>query len=372
MRIPILDGHNDSLRHLYPYTQQRVEDFFARHTRGHVDLPRARDGGLSGGFFAVFIPAEPSNPPSADAEIIITPTGYEAPLPSADAEIIITPTGYEVPLAAPLNPSYAQSAAIAMTAGVFRLETAAQGQLKVVCTSAELTRCLKDDVIAVILHFEGAEAIDPQLDALDVFYRAGLRSLGLVWSRPNIFGHGVPFRFPHTPDTGPGLTDAGRALVRACNHLGIMLDISHLNERGFWDLAALTTAPIVATHSAVHTICPVSRNLTDKQLDAIRESDGMVGVNFEVSALRSDGYDEPNTSLDVLVRHIDYLVERLGIDRVGFGSDFDGATMPQELGDVAGLPKLIARLQQHGYDEPALRKLAYENWLRVLKRTWRE
>jgi membrane dipeptidase len=94
-------------------------------------------------------------------------------------------------------------------------------------------------------------------------------------------------------------------------------------------------------------------------------------VNFEVSALRPDGYDEPNTPLTVLVRHIDYLVERLGSDRVGFGSDFDGATMPQELGDVAGLPKLIAQLQQHGYDEPLLRKLAYENWLRVLQRTWR-
>jgi membrane dipeptidase len=223
----------------------------------------------------------------------------------------------------------------------------------------------------MILHFEGAEAIDPQLDALEVFYQAGLRSLGIVWSRPNHFGHGVPFRYPAGPDTGPGLTDAGRALVRACNRLGILLDVSHLNEQGFWDLAAITEAPIVATHSAVHAICPAARNLTDKQLDAIRESDGMVGVNFEVSVLRPDGYDEPDTPLTALVRHIDYLVERLGIDRVGFGSDFDGATMPAELGDVAGLPGLVALLEQRGYDTPALRKLCYENWLRVLRRTWR-
>jgi len=161
------------------------------------------------------------------------------------------------------------------------------------------------------------------------------------------------------------------ALVRACNTLGILLDVSHLNEQGFWDLAALTQAPIVATHSAVHAICPTTRNLTDKQLDAIRDSDGMVGVNFEVSALRPDGYDEPDTPLTVLVRHIDYLVERLGIDRVGFGSDFDGATMPHELSDAAGLPTLLVELQQHGYDTQSLRKLCYENWLRVLQRTWK-
>ena len=192
-----------------------------------------------------------------------------------------------------------------------------------------------------------------------------------MWSRPNVFGCGVPFRFPHSPDTGPGLTAEGRALVRTCNQLGILVDVSHLNEQGFWDLAAITTAPIVATHSCVHALCPVTRNLTDRQLDAIRESDGIVGLNFGVSFLREDGANNPDTPLSVVVRHIDYLVERLGIDRVGFGSDFDGATISLELGDAAGLPKLIAQLRQAGYDEAALRKLAYENWLRVLELTWR-
>lgn len=353
MHLPIIDGHNDSLHRLAPYTLEQVRAFFTQHTVGHIDLPRARAGGLGGGFFAVFIPSQPSGT-----------------LP-APMDVIITPNGYEVPLAAPLDLAAAQQATMAMTAGLFRLEAASEGQIKVVRTVAELTTCLDTGVLATILHFEGAEAIDPDLHALEVFYHAGLRSLGVVWSRPNAFGHGVPFRFPHLPDTGPGLTDAGRALVRACNQLGIILDVSHLNERGFWDLAAITDAPIVATHSAVYALCPVTRNLTDKQLDAIRDSNGIVGVNFEVSALRADSYDEPNTSLDVLVRHIDYLVDRIGIDRVGFGSDFDGATMPQELGDVAGLPKVLARLRQHGYDEAALRKLAYENWLCILRQTWR-
>lgn len=353
MNFPILDGHNDSLRHLHPFTSEKVSDFFTRHTQGHVDFPRAQIGGWGGGFFALYIPANPATtkPP--------------------DMKPVLTPSDDEVSPAAPLDPIYALQATIAMLAGVFRLEAVAQGQLKVVRNLMDLTTCIQNGVLAMIVHFEGADAIDPELNALEVFYKAGLRSLGLVWSRPNIFGHGVPFFFPHTPDTGPGLTDLGRVLVRECNRLGIMLDVSHLNEQGFWDLAALSDAPIVATHSAVHTICPSARNLTDKQLGAIRESDGMVGVNFEVSTLRPDGSNEPNTPLELIVRHIDYLVERLGIDRVGFGSDFDGGTMPKDLGDVAGLPKVIAQLQQHGYDEAELRKLAYENWLRVLQRTWR-
>ena len=97
--------------------------------------------------------------------------------------------------------------------------------------------------MAAILHIEGAEAIDAELKALDVLHKAGLQSLGIVWSRDNVFGHGVPFRFPSPPDTGPGLTEAGKALVRRCNELKIMLDVSHLNEKGFWDVARHSTAP---------------------------------------------------------------------------------------------------------------------------------
>jgi membrane dipeptidase len=254
---------------------------------------------------------------------------------------------------------------------LFRLEDRSEGRVKVVRSVGELSDCLQNGVVAAILHFEGAEPIDPNLDALEVFYRAGLRSLGIVWSRPNAFAEGVPFKFPHSPDTGPGLTEAGRRLVRECNRLGIMIDLSHLNERGFWDVARLSTAPLVATHSNAHALCPSTRNLTDRQLDAIKESGGMVGVNFGVGFLREDGGRDPRTLLEVLVRHIDYLVERMGIEHVGFGSDFDGATMPYDLSDVACLPNLISTLRAHGYDEPALHKLAYQNWLRVLGRTWR-
>lgn len=343
----VFDGHNDSLHLLHPFGSDDVRRFLDGIPDGAIDLPKARRGNFGGGFFAVFASS---------------PGGME---------VVITDGGYEVPIAEALDPAAALSTTLAMMAGLFRLERESAGQIRVVRTVADLTAARHDGAIAAILHIEGAEAIGPDLDALEVFHQAGLRSLGIVWSRPNIFGFGVPFRYPASPDTGPGLTEAGRELVRACNRLGVLVDISHLNERGFRDVASTTDAPIVATHSAVHAICPLTRNLTDWQIDAIGDSGGIVGVNFEVSATRPDGYDERDTPLAVIVDHIDYLVERIGIDHVGFGSDFDGATMPTALGDVAGLPNLIATLRERGYTEPEIVQLAHGNWERVLAATWK-
>jgi hypothetical protein len=133
----------------------------------------------------------------------------------------------------------------------------------------------------------------------------------------------------------------------------------------------ISDAPLVATHSNAHALCPASRNLTDRQLDAIRDSGGVVGVNFAVGFLREDGHNDASTPITEIVRHIDYLVERMGIDHVAFGSDFDGATIPDELGGAAGLPKLIGALRDAGYDDAAIAKLTHENWLRVLRETWR-
>ncbi len=350
--FPVFDGHNDVLLNLYLPERGHGRSFFEESEQGHIDLPRARRGGFGGGFFAIFVP-----PPPAERQ-------------PWQATFTRTDTGYEMLLAPPIDPTYAQQTAISVMALLFRLEEEARGQLKVVRTAQEIETCLHDGVLAAILHFEGAEAIDTDLDALEVFYRAGLRSLGIVWSRPNIFGHGVPFKYPHTPDTGPGLTDAGKRLVTACNRLGIMIDLSHLNEQGFWDVAALSEKPLVATHSNVHAISHTTRNLTDKQLDAIKESNGMVGLNFGVTDLREDGDHNSETPLTVMIRHIDYLVERIGIDHVGFGSDFDGTTISDAIKDVSGLPNFITALRDHGFDDSALRKLTHENWIRVLRETW--
>lgn len=340
--LPIFDGHNDTLLRLHEAGPDDGDSFFTGG-KGHIDLERAKQGGLAGGFFAVFVPPDPSVP-------------YKRP------------RGELPPV---LDQAYAQRYATAMAARLFRIERESQGQVKIVRSAAELSEGLADGTFTAILHYEGADPIDTNLYQLELLYQAGLRSLGIVWSRSNAFGHGVPFRFPSSPDTGPGLTDAGRDLVRACNQLGIMLDLSHLNEAGFWDVARLSDAPLVATHSNVHALSATSRNLTDKQLDAIKESDGMVGLNFAVGFLRADGKHDADTPLETMVNHIDYLVERLGVERVGFGSDFDGATIPAAIGDAAGLPVLIEAMRASGYDDDALRKLTHENWARVLRKTWK-
>jgi membrane dipeptidase len=349
---PVFDGHNDTLLNLLLHERGQGRDFFEKSELGHIDLPRAREGCFGGGFFACFAPPDPK-------------TGW-----NEESALKITAGGYDVAASPPVDPAYARDLADRMTGMLFDLEAASGGRLKVVRTAAEIEGCLGDGTLAAILHFEGAENLGPDPGALEDLYDAGLRSLGLVWSRPNAYASGVPFRFPSSPDTGPGLTDAGRELVRECNGLGVLVDLSHLNERGFWDVAAISEAPLVATHSNAHALCPSSRNLTDRQLDAIKDSDGMVGVNLAVGFLREDGRDDANTPIEAVARHVDHLVERVGIGRVGLGSDFDGAQIPEPIGDVSGLPKLVDYLAANGYDGPSLRKLAQGNWLGVLRRTW--
>ncbi len=345
--LPIIDGHNDALLAL-ARDPERPDSLLERSARGHLDLPRAAEGGFAGGFFAMFTPSgRATGPRRRDGA-----GSYELPFPPTPSR------------------GRAQRFTGALAARLFRDQRASGGRLEVVRRVAELETCLERGALAVIFHIEGAEAIDPGLDALEVLYQTGLRSLGLVWSRPNAFGHGVPFKFPSSPDTGPGLTDAGKALVRACNELGVLIDLSHLNQQGFWDTARLSSAPLVATHSNAHALCPSARNLTDEQLGAIRELGGMVGLNFAVSMLRSDGRPDPETPLEVMVRHFDHLIERLGEDQVGFGSDFDGTIVPKAIGDATGLPHLIETLRRAGYDQPLLEKLAFRNWLRVLARSW--
>jgi membrane dipeptidase len=181
----------------------------------------------------------------------------------------------------------------------------------------------------------------------------------------------VPFRFPGSPDTGPGLTDAGRALVRACNERGVLVDCSHLNRRGFLDVAELSEAPLVATHSNAWALCPATRNLDDEQLDLVAASGGVVGVNFAVAFLRADGLNDPDTPVEEVCRHVEHLAARMGVDHVAFGSDFEGATVPSALAGVHGFDDVLAALRVRGWDEPSLAKLAHGNWLRVLRATWR-
>jgi membrane dipeptidase len=320
----VIDGHNDLV---------------LRSWRGeptlHMDLDAAREAGFAGGFFALYVPSP--HPPDPK----------------------------EIPYALPLAAAIPQEEAARIADELY--ETLCELPVR----RATSVEDFGEGEIAAIVHLEGADPLEPDLSDLERWYERGLRSVGLVWSRPNAFAEGVPFEFPGSPDTGPGLTDAGKALVSACNRLGIVVDLSHLNEAGFWDVARLSDAPLVATHSNAHALCASTRNLTDAQLDAVRDSGGLVGVNFAVTFLREDGGEIRDTPLGEIVRHVDYLTERMGIDHVAFGSDFDGAVVPDELDGVAGFPKLEGALRDAGYDQEAVDKVTHANWLRVLDETWR-
>ncbi|GGA99188.1 dipeptidase [Brucella endophytica] len=337
--LPVFDGHNDVLLRLRRGSGAPVASFMEGETAGHIDLPRARKGGLAGGLCAIYVPS-PSMQMDANGDFS-TPAQPDA-----------------------LNET------LAMARILFEIEAQSGGAVKVCRTAEDIRHSIEAGRFAAVLHIEGAEAIGADLDALYILHQAGLRTLGPVWSRPNVFAYGVPFRFPSSPDIGGGLSEAGKDLIRACNELGIMIDLSHMNEQGFWDIARLSKAPLVASHSNAHALCPHSRNLTDRQLDAIRDTGGLVGINFGVLFLRDDGVKNPDTSLDLLVRHIAYVAERIGIDHVALGSDFDGTTVPQALGNAAGLPKLIDALRAHGFNEQEIAKIAHENWISLLERSW--
>jgi membrane dipeptidase len=355
-RVPVFDGHNDALLRLHRRAGADAAVAFLRGEHsGQLDLPKARQGGFAGGLFAIFVP---SSERKQDADK--NGTGGEKPSPDFGSD----------PAPPAVDAVKAQRTVFALMSLLFRIERESNGRVRVCRNSGDIQACLNEDRLAAILHIEGAEAIDENFELLDVLHEAGLRSLGPVWSRPNAFGHGVPFRCPSSPDTGPGLTDLGKALIRACNRLRILIDLSHLNERGFWDVAAISDAPLVATHSNAHALSPHSRNLTDRQLAAVGKSKGLVGVNFAVTFLRPDGRRTKDTPLQQIIAHIEYMLEHVGEDGVGFGSDFDGAQMPAELGDASGLPKLVQALRNRGFGEPLIEKLCFRNWLRVLRQTW--
>jgi membrane dipeptidase len=343
----IFDGHNDVLLKLYREGGVGGAAAFITGLSGAMDVPSAQVGGFCGGFFAVYVPS---------------PTDLAAKYDE------MSKPEYQLALPDPIGWAEAVPVVMAQAAILFELERL--GALKICRSVADIRAALASGIMAAIFHIEGAEGIDADLHTLDVLYAAGLRSIGPVWSRSTIWGEGVPFRFPSSPDTGGGLTEAGMRLVKRCNTLGIMLDLSHLNEAGFWDVVRHSNAPLVATHSNAHAICTHSRNLTDAQLAAIRDSDGMVGLNFAVAFLRDDGMMRADVPLLQMLRHLDYLIDHVGEDRVGLGSDYDGAVVPKDVTRISDLPNLRQAMEQHGYGPALIAKICHENWLRVLEKTW--
>ncbi len=340
--LSVFDGHNDAL------TRSDHAGIASGRPGGHLDLPRMREAGVRAAVFAVFTPSDAEN--------------WE-PLPRKDGVI-----EFELAQAVPHTVAAEHAAKVAGRLAALERE----GHVAIARRPSDLDAAARDGgPPAAVLHLEGAEAIDPGLEALDHWYAAGLRSLGPVWSRPNDFAYGVPFISPSSPDTGPGLSSVGQALIRRCAELGILVDLSHLNEAGFWDVANADVGPLVASHSAAHTLCPASRNLTDGQLDAIAASGGLVGIVFACQFLRPDFAEDVDTPLSLIVEHAKYVADRIGPAHVALGSDFDGATIPAELGDVSGVPRLLDAMRSAGFEPAELEAIAWGNWRRVLETWWR-
>lgn len=346
--IPVFDGHNDFLQRMVDAGKGRDSLWLTGDGTGHMDLPRLKAGGMMGGFFAIWTPS-PEGPNDAAAVALMENPPYAMDLP------------VEVPSPEALPHALAQAANL--------LAMERTGTLKICRTASDIQAAKQADQIAAIMHIEGAEPI-ADLDGLHLWHAMGLRSLGPVWSRPTRYGHGVPFAFPSSPDTGPGLTEVGKDLVRECNKLRIMLDLSHLNQAGVNDIARLSDAPLVASHSCAHAVSASSRNLTDRQLQQIADSQGLVGLNYASGFLRPDGKRLAFAGFEIMLRHLDHLLAFLGEDGVALGSDFDGALMPQDLSDASMLQNLINAMLAHGYGQELVEKIAWRNWVGVLQRTW--
>ena len=337
----VFDGHNDALSRMWCANGDPVADFSGN--AGHVNANACRAGGMAGGFFAIYSPSTRATFDFTDFD----------------------PAVFDVPLPAMMDERFALSAAVGQAGIARKLHDA--GLIEIVTDVEALGRSFVSDPVACILHLEGADCIGPDLLALDALYALGLRSLGIVWSRPTIFGDGVPFVFGRDGDTGPGLTDDGRRLVKRCRELGIIVDTSHLTMKGFWDVAE-AGVPLVATHSNAIEVCNTTRNLTDDQIRAIGDTGGIAGLNFGTIFLDPAAWKTGKCSIDACIRNLAHMIEIAGEDHVAIGSDFDGAPMPDGLGSAAELQNLVAAMVAAGFGDALIDKITHENWLAFLSR----
>jgi membrane dipeptidase len=347
-----IDSHID--------TAQRVlidqADLTQRSTVGHVDLPRLREGGVNAPFFALWVP-----------------TYYKG--------------------------SEAVRRTLDLRDAMQGLFDAHPDQIALALTASDVERIVKSGKIAAILTIEGGHQIDNNLAVLRTYYRLGIRSMTLTHFRNTDWADSSTDQPAHN-----GLTDFGKDVVREMNRLGMLVDISHVSDKTFYDVLAVTTKPVIATHSSCRAISDVPRNMTDDMIRALAKNGGVMGINFGEgflnpkdaellkAAVANISYHEPsltgqaldayaaeefhrdmtakvsNASIDDAVAHIEHVVEIAGIDHVGIGSDFDGiSAVPKGLEDISKMPALQAALRRKGYNDEQIRKVFGGNALRVMR-----
>ncbi len=318
MDIKVIDGHIDTLLAL----KKQERKFSQRSDKGHCDIHRMKEGNVSAALFAIW--------PGMTKKNLIN--GMDA---------------------------------------WFKLLNNPENQLYQIKCIEDFSKAEDSKKVGAVLHFEGAGGIDKKFALLRLGYQLGLRTMGLSWSNVNKFATGALF---DQEQEDRGLTELGKELLRTGQKMGITVDVSHLNDPSFWDAIETANKPLIATHSNCRSICNVPRNLTDKQIVAIYEKHGTIGLNLSVGFLSED-HRKTRTPvelpLELLKSHIDHIVNLTDINTVAIGTDFDGTTVPSNFSACNELPMFFNYLSENGYSEQDLKKLGSENLLRVFKETWR-
>lgn len=273
---------------------------------------------------------------------------------------------------------------------------------------ADLKLAVKEKKFGAMMGVEGGHMIEDDIQNLDKLFERGVRYMTLTWNNSTSWATSAADEVKDTiPVEKRGLTAFGKQIVQRMNQLGMIVDVSHVGERTFWDAIATTTKPVIASHSCVHAICPVSRNLKDDQLKAIAKNKGVVHLNF-YSGFLDSGFNARNNAflqahrqerdslrkinpepyfasqvlfekypdevkdlrppLSLLLDHLDYIVQLIGVNHVGLGSDFDGiSSSPQQLDDVTGLPLITQALLERGYKKKEIKKILGGNFIRVFE-----
>ncbi len=306
----VVDLHSDILQEV----ASGARDVGARSTVGHIDLPRLREGGVDVQVFAAFI--HPREAHRGFARAIELIDGFDRMI-AAHGRVIGRAT-----------------------------------------TVQEIDALLRSGRIAGVLSIENGDALSAEVANVDALYRRGVRIMGLTWNPSNALADGA---LEHRHN---GLTALGRAVVKRMQELGIVVDVSHLSEKSFWDVLAASRGPLMATHSDAAAIVPHPRNLTDAQLRAMAARGGVVGVNFYPA--HSGG-----ASIEYVLRQIDHMVKIMGVDHVGLGSDFDGFTgRVRGLEDASKFANLTVGLVARGYTPEHIKKILGGNALRLFRQVW--
>lgn len=220
----------------------------------------------------------------------------------------------------------------------------------------------KQGKLSAIVSLEGGEALEGEISALRMYHRLGVRLMTLTWNHRNALADGVAER-----DTGGGLTTFGKAVVKEMERLGMLVDVSHLTDAGFYDVAKMAEQPFVASHSNARALCPHPRNLTDEQLKIIGEMDGFVGLNFYPPFVA----EKDAVTQDDLLRQLTHMLDMAGEDAVGLGSDFDGIEVtPADLRAVEDMALFLERMEQE-FGSHLAEKIREKNFLRVAERVWK-